>query len=123
MSSDEPQNLRDLRIDGQNLYREELFTDLRVGSIRRLLPVREDGSADESREVLFMGQTHVLSEAGPLPVQCRIEARTLAEAIEKFPDAIQHAVERMIEEAREFQRREASRIIVPNAAGPKIDLG
>ena len=35
------------------------------------------------------------------------------EAFEKFPEAINVAVERMIEEAKEMQRQEASRIVVP----------
>ena len=33
--------------------------------------------------------------------------------IDKFPEAIQAAVERLIEEAKEIRRREASRIVVP----------
>ena len=42
-----------------------------------------------------------------------IEAANLAEAIAKFPAAVNEAVERLMEEAREMQRREASRIVVP----------
>jgi hypothetical protein len=52
-----------------------------------------------------------MSAAGPLPVQCPIEATTLEEAARMFPDAIRQAVERLVEEAREIQRREASRIV------------
>ena len=37
----------------------------------------------------------------------------LDEAIAQFPEAINQAVERLIEEARELQRQEASRIVVP----------
>jgi hypothetical protein len=45
--------------------------------------------------------------------------------MDKFGEAIGHAVEQMIEEAREIQRQEASRIIVPGAAsaGGKFKLG
>jgi len=105
-----------LRIDTRNLYREETLTDLKVGSIRRLIPVTLDGKNDTSRRMIFVGQTQVMTQMGPLPVQGRIDARTLNEAIEKFPAAIEAAIEAMVEEAREAQRQEASRIVVPGAA-------
>ena len=58
-----------------------------------------------------------MSAAGPVPVQCALEATTLEEAAAKFPDGIKQAVERMVEEAREIQRREASRIVTPGELG------
>lgn len=116
MSTEEnPQELGEIRVDNANLYREEVYTDLRIATIRRLTPVRPDGSPDESRQPLFTGQTHVMSQAGPLPVECAIEARTLEEAAEKFPQAIKQAVDRLVEEAKELRRREASRIVVPGS--------
>ncbi len=116
--------LSEIKVDLNNLYREETFTDLRVATLRRMTPVKSDGSTDESRPVLFMGETQLMSARGLLPVSCPIEATTLDEAIEKFPDAVNEAVERMIEQARELQRQEASRIVVPGQAGhgPKISL-
>ena len=49
-----------------------------------------------------------MSQMGPLPVNCAIEATDLEEAIQKFPEAIAQAIERMVEEAKELQRQEAS---------------
>jgi hypothetical protein len=110
-----------------------LYTDLRVASIRKLIPIKADGSPDGTREPLFSGQTTLMTNAGPVPVSCPIEARTLEEATAKFPEAIKQAVERLVDEAREMQRREMSRIVVPGTAnipplggsggGGKIDLG
>ncbi len=54
-----------------------------------------------------------MSARGPLPINCPIEAKTLAEAMDAFPQAVQDAVERLMEEAREMQRHEATRIVVP----------
>ena len=52
------------------------------------------------------------------------EAATLAEAVEKFPTAIQAGVDRMIEEAREMRRQASNRIITPQEAGAgKLILG
>jgi hypothetical protein len=120
VSSDEPQvqEIQEVRVDVANLYREEVYTDLRVATIRVLVPIKLDGSRDTSRETLFSGQTTLLSQAGPLPVECAIEAANLEEATQKFPQAMKEAVDRLIEEAREIRRREASRIVVPGGPLP-----
>ncbi len=132
MSTQEPQKLSDIQVDVDNLYREEIFTDLKVATIRCLMPVKRDGSADESREALYSGQTTVMTGAGALPVTCPIEAKSLEEAMRKFPEAAQQAVDRMVAELRELQRQEASRIVVPTTMPPgtpgvpgggKIQLG
>ncbi len=117
MSRDEPQGIGEIQVDTANLYREEIFTDLKVASIRKLVPIRPDGSPDPSREPVFTGQTTLMTQAGPVPVTCPIEATTLEEATTKFPEAIKLAVERLMDEVREVQRREASRIVVPGQAG------
>ena len=124
MSSPTSTPLEEIQVDHENLYLEEVFTDLKVATLRRLTPVKPDGSPDETRPVLFHAQTQLMSQMGPLPVNCAIEATSLEEAMEKFPEAIAEAIERMVEEAKEMQRQEASRIIVPGAApgGGKIKL-
>ena len=116
MSSEAERLMGDIQLDGSNLYREENVTDLKVGSIRVLTPIKIDGSADEARGAIYMGQTQLVSQMGPLPVSCEIDAASLEEAIEKFPEAIKVAVERMIEEVKEMQREQASQIVVPGAA-------
>lgn len=118
----EEKALTEIEVDRDNLYREEAFTDLRVATIRRLTPIKTDGSVDESRAVRFVGETQLMSARGLLPVSCPIEVETLDEAIAKFPEAVNAAVERLIEEARELQRQEASRIVVPGQNAPNIKL-
>jgi hypothetical protein len=108
----------DIAVDTANLFREETFTDLKVASIRRLTPVRADGTDDPDRSPRFIGETTLLSQRGPLPVQAPIDAKTLSEAFELFPEAINHAVDALIEQAREMQRQEASRIVVPGQMPP-----
>jgi len=115
LSSESPKPIGEIAVDTGNLYREETFTDLKVATLQRLTPIRPDGSPDESRETLFIGQTQLMSQAGPVPVSCHIEAKSLEEAMDRFPGAVQQAIERLIEEAREIQRQEASRIVVPGA--------
>ena len=91
MPDDTRQPLDDLRLDQSNLFREETFTDLRIGSIRQLTPIMVDGARDLGRPLMFIGQTQLMSQMGPLPVQAPIEAQNLADAIAAFPEAIKIA--------------------------------
>jgi hypothetical protein len=109
--------LPDIQIDGAGLYREDIFTDRKAGTIRRLVPVGADGHADSTRAVLFSGQTQLLTPTGVLPLGFEIEASSLEDAISKFPAAVKEALEQAIEEAREYRRESASRIVVPDVAG------
>jgi hypothetical protein len=114
--------LPEIKLDASSLYREEMFTDRRAGTLRRLTPVTADGSDDATRAVLFSGQTQLLTPGGVLPLGFDIEATTLQEALNRFPDAVKLALDEAIEEAREMRREAASRIVVPDAgsmgAGP-----
>ena len=120
----EEQNIKDIdfTIDKNNLYREESITDLKIGSIRRLIPVKTDGSDDSSRPEIFIGNTQLMSPEGPLPIQSFLEAKTMEEAMTVFPAAMKRALSEMIDELREMQEkqqqqqrqgRDDSRIIIP----------
>jgi hypothetical protein len=109
--------LPDIKLDASSLYREEMFTDRRAGTLRRLTPVTADGSDDATRAVLFSGQTQLLTPGGVLPLGFDIEATTLQEALNRFPDAVKLALDEAIEEAREMRREAASRIVVPDGGG------
>ena len=110
-------DLPEVQLDADGLYREDVFTDRRAGSIRRLTPVTLDGAVDTTRPVLFSGQTQLLTPAGVLPLAFEIEAQTLAEALQKFPEGVKVALEQAIDEARELRREAASRIVVPEVGG------
>jgi hypothetical protein len=116
-------DLPDVKLDAASLYQEDVFTDRRAGTIRRLKPITADGSADPSRQTLFSGQTQLLTPAGVLPLGFDIEANTLQEAIDKFPEGVKAALEQAIEEAREMRRESASRIVVPDVGGGSIGPG
>jgi hypothetical protein len=116
--------LPDIRIDATQLYREDVFTDRRAGTLRKMTPIKPDGSDDPSRTVLFAGQTQLLTPAGVLPLMFEIEAATLQQAIDMFPDAVKVALEQAIDEAREMRREQSSRIVVPEVgAGPAGPIG
>jgi hypothetical protein len=116
-------DLPEVRIDPAGLYREEIYTDRRAGTIRRLTPVTVDGAVDPKRPVLFSGQTQLLTPAGVLPLVFEIEAGTLEEALAKFPEGVNVALEQAIDEAREMRREAASRIVVPEVGAGGIGPG
>ena len=65
--TEDPQANADFTVDRSNLYREETFSDLKVGTIKRLTPVRPDGNEDKSRKVVFVGQSSLMTPHGPVP--------------------------------------------------------
>jgi hypothetical protein len=113
----------EIKLDPNGLYREEILTDRKAGTLRRLTPIKIDGSTDTTRAVLFSGQTQLLTPAGVLPLAFDIEASTLEEALKKFPEAMRVALDEAIEEAREYRREAASRIVVPEVGGGAIGPG
>ncbi len=96
-----------LHINEAKLCREETYTDGEAAALRQLIPIKADGTPDPSRRPVFMGMTHVATEAGPVPVHCPLEATTLEEAVREFPEAARKALERLVARARELQREKA----------------
>lgn len=119
--SQQDQGLPDIKLDASDMYREEVFTDRRAGTLRRMIPVTASGADDPKRHVLYAGQTQLMTPGGVLPLMFEIEADSLDQAVALFPDAVKQALEQAIEEAREMRREQASRIVVadgPLGGGP-----
>ncbi len=115
-----PETTNDIRVDPKQLYLEEVFTDRRVGTIRRLTPVNKDGNRDQARAVLYVGETQVLTPAGALPIGFEIGAGSLEEAAEKFGPLAKEAIERTVKELQELRRQAASSIVVPQGGMPPM---
>jgi len=102
----------------EDLYREETFTDQKVGTIRRLTPVDLDGNDDPSRPTQFSGQTQVLTQAGPLPINFELDAGNLSEAVAGFAAAAELGLEKTMQELQEMRRQQQSSIVVPGQGSP-----
>lgn len=100
-------------IDKQNLYREEYFTDMKLATVRRLTPVKPDGSEDKSRKTLFVGQANLMSEAGPIPISTMISAKDLQQAFKKYPEAMLEAMERLNQEMIKYRQEQEPSIVSP----------
>ena len=116
-----PDPATELKLDPDSLFLEEVFTDRRVGTIRRLTPVKKDGTRDPAKAVLYVGETQVLTPAGALPIGFEIAAASLQEAAEKFGTQAREAIERTVKELQELRRQQASSIVVPQ--GPLPPMG
>jgi hypothetical protein len=118
------ESLDKLKLDDGNLYREETYTDLRAGSIRKLTPVTADGAEDAARTPIFTAVAQIMTPGGVLPLSGEIAgAKTLREAVEAFPAAIQDALADLRQEMEAIQRERASQIVVPGRDVPPVGGG
>jgi hypothetical protein len=113
-------NGRQASMDATQLYREELFTDRRVGTIRRLTPVTVDGAPDAARPVIFVGQAQVMTPMGAVPISFELDSPTLDGAIAKFGDAAEQAVQQTMRELQEIRREQSSSLVIPDSAGGSL---
>jgi hypothetical protein len=113
-----PETTNDIKVDSKALYIEEVFTDRRIGTIRRLSPVKGDGERDTARAVLYIGETQVMTPAGALPIGFEIGAGSLEEAADKFGQLAKEAIERTVKELQELRRQAASSIVIPQGGLP-----
>jgi hypothetical protein len=111
----------DPSMDPATLYLEEVFTDRRVGTIRRMTPVKGDGARDPAREIAYVGETQVMSTVGALPIVFEIEATSLEDAASKFGPLAKDAIEKTVRELQDLRRQAASSIVIPQGGVP--DLG
>ncbi len=114
------EKMPDLNMDVESLYREEVITDQRIGTIRQLIPVTTAGDTDPSRQVIYVGSAQMMTPAGALPLSFKLEANSIAEAVAAFGETAKKALEQTLEEIQEMQRQAASSIVVPGQgpAGP-----
>ncbi|HEY7761011.1 MAG TPA: hypothetical protein VIA64_16460 [Burkholderiales bacterium] len=107
------------KMDAADLYREELITDRRVGTIRVLNPVKADGTPDAARRTVYIGEAQIYTNMGALPLSFEIDARSLTEAVSGYAAGAKDAVERAVRELEDLRRQAASSIVIPRGGlGP-----
>ena len=117
-----PGNAPEPKMDANDLWREDTYTDRKVGTIRVMTPVKPDGSTDPARQAVYVGQAQIMTPAGVLPLSFEIEAKTLAEACAGFSDGAKVAFDETMKELQEMRRQQASSIVIPDA-GAAAALG
>src|SRR5690348_2749027 len=111
------------KMDPTSLYREEIITDRKVGTLRMMTPLTPSGTVDAARPVLYMGEAQIMTSAGPLPISFEIEATTLAEAVDGFGPAAQDAIEKTVRDLQELRRQAASSSVVPQGGMGNLGPG
>ena len=112
MATPEPKSA-ELKLDPEKLYVEEIFTDRRIGTIRRLTPVTKDGKPDAARAILYVGETQIMTPAGSIPIAFEIDTGSVGDAAEKFGSLAKEAIDRTVRELQELRRQASSSIVIP----------
>jgi hypothetical protein len=102
-------------MDAKALYREEIYTDRKMGTLRVMLPVTADGAADAARPTLYLGEAQLMTNMGPLPISFEIEATSLADAIANYGEAAKVGVDQALRELQEMRRQASSSLVIPPA--------
>jgi hypothetical protein len=118
-----PSNAAEPKMDSQDLYREDIYSDRRVGTIRVMTPVKPDGAPDPARPTSYVGQAQIMTPAGALPLSFEIEAKTLLEACEGFAEGAKVAFEETMKELQDMRRQQASSIVIPDAGAASALAG
>jgi hypothetical protein len=112
---DEKNMETEITVDLKNLYRDETFTDMNIASVRRLKPIKPDGTFDKSRKTLYIGQASIMSDSGPLPISAVISANNLKQAFKRFPETLTAEIEKIKGELKKYQKEQESSIVTPES--------
>ena len=123
MASDPGTRMSDAAMDAASLYREEIYTDRKVGTLRVLQPVKSDGTPDTIRRTVFQGEAQLMTNMGPLPISFDIEATNLADAVAGYAEATRAGVERAMRELQEMRRQQSSSLVIPQGGLPPLGPG
>lgn len=114
---------RDAQMDSSDLWREEIITDRKIGTLRVMTPIKPDGLADPARRTSYVGEAQMMTNMGALPITFEIEAANLAEAVQKYGTAAKEAFDRTLRELQDMRRQAASSLVLPGQGGAGFGPG
>jgi hypothetical protein len=123
MAERQDQRLPEPKMDPAGLFREEVITDRKVGTIRVLSPIRSDGSPDAGRKTLYLGEAQIYTTMGALPLSFELEADSVSDAVTKYAPAAKQAVEQAVRELEDMRRQAASSIVIPKGGAGGLPPG
>jgi hypothetical protein len=115
MATDSGAQMADAAMDETSLYREEIYTDRKIGTLRVLSPVKADGTPDTLRRTVYQGEAQLMTNVGPLPISFDIDASSLGDAVAKYAESTKAGIERAMRELQEMRRQQSSSIVLPPA--------
>ena len=117
MAEQSERGIPDVNMDAGNLYREEIVTDRRIGTLRVMIPIKSDGSDDPARKTTYVGEAQMMTSVGALPLSFDIEADSLEAAVKGYGPAARKAFEQALKELEEMRRQAASSLVIPRGGG------
>ena len=123
MAERQDQRLPEPKMDPAELFREEVITDRKVGTIRVLTPISTDGSKDAARKTLYLGEAQIYTTMGALPLSFELDADSLSDAVTKYAPAAKQAVEQAVRELEDMRRQAASSIVIPKGGAGGLPPG
>jgi len=108
--------------DKTKMCKEVIYTDIKTGAIKALVPVNVDGTEDKERKTLFSLIAHLMTPQGPVPINASSSAETLEQAAETFSETINTEIGEMVKRAEQMQKDEANKIIMPGAETSDVPL-
>jgi hypothetical protein len=117
------ERLPDVSMDVANLYREEIITDRRIGTLRVMTPIKTDGSPDTARKTAYVGEAQLMTSVGALPLSFDIEADSLDAAVQGYGPAAKKAFEQALRELEEMRRQAASSLVIPRGGAGGLPGG
>lgn len=94
-------------LDEEKLYRVVHYTDGIAGSLQVREPCNFDGNRVLSRPIEYLGFTQFQTNRGAVTVQFGIEASTLREAFEKWPDLAKATIKKSVEDLQSQSLRQS----------------
>ena len=110
-------NEKDTEMDPNGLFREENFTDQKLGTIRKLVPIKADGSDDPDREDHFFGAAQVMTPMGALPLNFHSMAIPLAKRPVILPARRRSPLKRPVENWKKCAVNRRHRLLFPARGG------
>ena len=104
-------------MDPNALFREENYTDQKMGAIRKMILVTADGSDDPDRSISYFGSAQVMTPMGAIPLNFALDGETIGQAAEDFAAKAQIAIEEAGREMEKARREQASQIVLPGQGG------
>ena len=123
MAERNDERMLEAKMDPASLFREEVYTDRRIGTIRVLIPVRSDGSPDAKRSTIYIGEAQIFTNMGALPLSFEIDAKSLDQAVVNYAPAAKEAIEKAVREIEEVRRQAASSIVIPRGGAGGLPPG
>ncbi len=88
-------DLANFTFKSDELYSQSIVTDFKIGEICINTPMNIYGGQDYNRQTIFLGRTNLNINGNNVPIQFKIEAADLQEALIKFPEGVKAAVDRL----------------------------